>query len=162
MAKIVIVNEKDEPIGYRERGSRAQSEGICRISVLWLTNSKGEVLLAKRKMNKKYNPGKWGPAVGGTVEEGETYDSNIYKEASEEIGLSGFVFEKGEKIFVETPNKRFCQIYCLTIDREFDQFQIQEEEVDQVKWFGQDELKNEIEHNPDIFTELVPKLFFKE
>ena len=35
-------------------------------------------------------PEVWGPAVSGTNEEGETYDSNIIKEAQEEIGLTGY------------------------------------------------------------------------
>ncbi len=30
----------------------------------------------------------WGSAVAGTVEKGEDYESNIYKETEEEIGLA--------------------------------------------------------------------------
>lgn len=158
MAKIIIVNEKDEPIGLKERGTVDSKKDIVRVSALWVTNSKNQVLLAQRKMNKKHNPGKWGPAVGGTVEEGETYESNIYKEAEEEIGLTGYKFAEGPKIVVDNPNRKFSQIYFLTLDREINQFKIQKEEVEQIKWFDKDELLRKLKENPNNYTPGVHRL----
>ena len=77
---IPIVNEQDEIIEYKDRNDRSPEE-ITRITSLWLGNEKGEVLLAQRAFNKKTSPGLWGPAAAGSVEKGETYDSNIIKEA---------------------------------------------------------------------------------
>jgi isopentenyldiphosphate isomerase len=111
--------------------------------------------LAQRKFNKKYNPGKWGPAVGGTVEEGETYESNIYKEAREEIGLTDRTFNTGPKVFNTEPNRKFCQIYTLRADIPIENFRIQEEEVEAIKWVDKDELKKELENNPDDYTPTV-------
>jgi len=51
-SKIVIVNRKDEIMGYKERGTLNQPD-IYRVSVLWIQNSKGEILLAQRALNKK-------------------------------------------------------------------------------------------------------------
>ncbi len=48
---------------------------------MWLRNSLGQSLLAKRSASKELDPSKWGPAVAGTIEAGQTYESNIYKEA---------------------------------------------------------------------------------
>lgn len=158
MAKIIIVDEKDNPISLKERGTVDSENDICRISALWITNSQNQVLLAQRKLTKKYNPGKWGPAVGGTNEEGETYESNIYKEAEEEIGLTGQKFIEGPKIFISTPNKKFSQIFFLTLDWQLDQFKIQEEEVEQIKWFDRDELLLELKTNPNNFTPSVHNL----
>ncbi|MDO8661039.1 MAG: NUDIX domain-containing protein, partial [Candidatus Woesearchaeota archaeon] len=84
--KIVIVNDNDEIIGYKDRDSIENNE-LYRVSALQITNSNGEILLARRHRNKKHDPLKWGPAVAGTVEEGETYLENIIKEAEEELGL---------------------------------------------------------------------------
>lgn len=86
----VIVNENDEIIGHKLREEVDPKNDIYRVSALWVTNSAGDVLIAQRKLTKKHAPGKWEPAVAGTVEKGETDESNIYKEAQEEIGLSGF------------------------------------------------------------------------
>src|SRR3989338_10763955 len=95
--RIPIVNEQDEIIGYKDRKDRNKVD-IARITGLWLWNEKGEALLAQRSFNKKMHPGMWGPAVAGTVEEGETYESNIIKESEEEIGLLGFRPILGTKI----------------------------------------------------------------
>src|SRR3989338_4245132 len=84
--RVPIVNEKDEIIEYKDWKDRGLKE-IVRVSGLWIVDGNGNILLAQRYKNKTHDPGKWGPAVAGTVEEGETYESNIVKEAEEENGL---------------------------------------------------------------------------
>jgi isopentenyldiphosphate isomerase len=157
MTNIIIVDENDKQIRVKERGT-IELDDTIRTSALWITNSKGQILLAQRKKNKKYNPGMWGPAVGGTNDEGETYESNIYKEADEEIGLSGEKFTIGPKFYIEKPNKRFCQIFFLVLDWNIDRFTIQEEEVEQIKWFDREDLLKSIKETPEDFTTPVGKL----
>jgi len=156
--KIQIVNKHDEPIGVKERGEINYTTDIYRITALWLTNSKGQALLAKRSANKDKDPGKWGPAVAGTVDEGETYDVNIYKEAEEEIGLTGASFTKGPKMFVDSPRSYFCQWYFVTVDRDSDSFVIQQEEVDELTWVDVDTLKQQIISNPDKYVPAMPQI----
>ena len=81
---ITIVNLDDEIIGYKPR-SEITSQDVYRVSALWIENSKGEILLAQRGFMKRNNPGKWGPAVAGTIDKGESYEENMYKEAEEEL-----------------------------------------------------------------------------
>lgn len=161
MAKIIIVDENDNPIGLKERGAKHPTDYIVRTSALWILNSKDQLLLAQRKLNKKHNPGKWGPAVAGTNEEGESYESNIVKEAEEEIGLTGQNFTKGPKILLDKPNKIYCQVFFLKLDRQLEQFKIQEEEVEQIKWFDKEELALELKTNPDAYTQGVHAVFKK-
>lgn len=92
-SKIIIVDENDTIIGHKNRDSMEDGD-MYRVSALWIQNSKGDILLAQRSFDKRNDPGKWGPAVAGTVEEGETYESNIIKEAEEEIGLKNSHFDK--------------------------------------------------------------------
>jgi NADH pyrophosphatase NudC (nudix superfamily) len=109
------------------------------------------VLLAQRKFDKKHDPGRWGPAVAGTVDQGESYESNIYKEAEEEIGLKGVKFDLGPKQLIsDGPHKFFCQWFLAKVDAE--DFVIQESEVEQVAWFTVDRLKEELKNNSDKFT----------
>jgi len=72
--------------------------------------------LAQRSFNKTHNPGQWGPAVAGTNDEGETYESNIIKEAEEEIVLRDIKFKKAGKLRrrgrLEGCNF-FCQWFCF-------------------------------------------------
>jgi isopentenyldiphosphate isomerase len=116
MIKIIIVNEKDEIIGFKER-SKVKTDDIYRVSALWAENAKGDILMAQRAFSKMNSPGKWGPAVAGTVEEGETYDSNITKEAEEEIGLVNSKFGKGEKVRVFGEHNYFRNGIMLSLKK---------------------------------------------
>jgi isopentenyldiphosphate isomerase len=50
-------------------------------------NSRGELLLQKRSMNKTVAPGKWDTSVGGHVNAGETLEEALHREMEEELGL---------------------------------------------------------------------------
>ena len=67
-----IVDLNDEIIGHKPRNEIDFKKDYYRIGCLWLTNSKGEVLIAQRLLAKDKDPGKWGPAAAGTLEMGET------------------------------------------------------------------------------------------
>lgn len=148
--RITIVNDQDEIIGYKERGTLVKAD-IYRVAALWVTNSSGDILLAQRQLGKRHDPGKWGPAVAGTVDEGETYESNILKEADEEIGLKNINPMLGPKRRVSDEYNYFCQWYKLTIDKSAEDFTIQEEEVEQVRWFSKAELQKELREYPERF-----------
>ena len=145
--KIAIVNNKDEVIGFKERGYLDNSRDIYRVSALWITNTRGEVLLAKRAFTKKQNPGKWGPAVAGTVEEGESYESNILKESGEEIGLKNIKPKKAIKEFVNGKHKHFTQWFFLKSDIKLNDLNVNTEEVAEVKWFEMEEVFKLIKNN---------------
>jgi len=156
--EIIIVDKEDNVIGFKHRDSLDSSD-IYRASALWLTNSKGEILLAKRSYNKKKHPGMWGPAVAGTLEKDETYDSNIIKEAEEELGLTNLKLEKGPKGFSNVDFVHFTQWYKAVIDKEAKDFKIQKEEVEEVKWFSEQELEEQLKINPEKFLPNTPKYF---
>ncbi|MDD5625749.1 MAG: NUDIX domain-containing protein [Patescibacteria group bacterium] len=162
-SKVIIVDEKDNVIGYKDRDIVKQGD-IYRVSALWITNSKGEILLAKRALSKLHNPGKWGPAVAGTVEKGETYDSNIIKEANEEIGLKNIDLKKGPKVRMSGKYNRFIQWYLLTIDKPLNKFVIDRNEVEEIKWFSRENLLKEIQNNPTKFLKTMKQycMLFKK
>lgn len=155
-AKIVIVNENDEIIGSKERGTLNQLD-IYRVSALWIQNSNGEILLAQRSFNKKNNPGKWGPAVAGTIDEGESYESNIIKEAEEEIGLKNQKFQKSFHHFNDGEHKHFTQWFFALVDKDIEQFTIQEDEVEKIKWFSKEELLQSLNNSPENFLRVIPE-----
>lgn len=149
--KIQIVNSQDELICTKERYDIDTSVDIYRVSALWLTNSSGQVLLAKRAKTKDKDPGKWGPSVAGTIEENETYESNIYKEAEEEIGLTEIKFTKIKKVYTNHPRKLFTQWYIGTVDREITDFTRQIEEVDELAWVDIEQAKQDMKDYPEKY-----------
>ncbi len=156
-AKVIIVDENDVEIGLAER-DQWEIGAIHRVSALWLTNSKGEVLLAKRALVKRHQPGKWGPAAAGTIEEGETYDSNIVKEAEEEIGvtLSLEQLRKGPKILKgPDDNRRFIQWYIGTAEVALEDLKLQDDEVSEARWVPLPELLSWMKERPDDFVKTI-------
>ncbi len=155
---IQIVDDKDQLIGHKNREDVNHDSEIYRVAALWLTNSKGEVLIAQRKLTKDKDPGVWGPAVSGTVEEGETYETNIYKEAEEEIGLTGVGFNSGPKMRVNEPRNYFCQWFTAVVNRLAEDFRVQEEEVEQIKWMSERELIEDVKAHPDKYIPVMPQI----
>lgn len=155
--KIPIVDENDNVIGFKERDDRNPKD-IFRITSIWITDENDNILLQQRKLNKKINPGKWGPAVAGTVEEGETYESNAYKEMGEEIGVCGVELVKLEKVFREPKSgRKFVQLYSCKIPHSYN-LKAQEDEVEQLKWFSKNELIDLYNKKPQDFVDFMSYL----
>ncbi len=150
---IIIVDENDEVIGFKKRKLVNHPHEIYRVSALWITNSKNEVLLAQRSLAEDSDPGAWMMASAGTVEEGETYESNIYKEAEEEIGLTGVIFELGPKIRMHGNRSYFVQWFTVNLDISIDSLALNKSEVTAVKWIPLNELVRDVNENPQNYTE---------
>jgi isopentenyl-diphosphate Delta-isomerase len=148
---VQVVDEQDNLVGHKKRDEVAYDTDIYRSSALWIVNSKGEVLLAQRKLTKDRDPGMWGPSVAGTVEEGETYESNAYKEAEEEVGLTGYAFTQLDKIKIDDARHQFMQWYVVEVNEPAEFFTPQPEEVEQVAWINIDELQNDVQQNPQKY-----------
>jgi|TARA_Y100000034_G_scaffold35512_2_gene43539 isopentenyldiphosphate isomerase len=155
--KIQIVNTNDEIIGLKDCGNLDYKKDIYRASALWITNSKGKILLARRSYSKKQNPGKWGPAVAGIIEDGETYGSNITKEAEEELGLKKIKPKKSIKRLEKGEYKHFTQWFILKSDLKLEDLKVNKEEVAEVKWFTKKEVLKLIETNSDEVLKGIKK-----
>jgi isopentenyldiphosphate isomerase len=153
---INIVNDKNELLGTKPRNELNNETDRYQYSALWITNNKGETLLAQRKLTKDKDPGLWGPAVAGTVDAGETFEINIYKEAEEEIGLTNTEFIKGPLIRMDSPRRNFGQWYSAEVNREANTFTLQEREVEQLAWVSIVKLIADIEAHPEKYVPALP------
>lgn len=154
MAKITIVDEKDSELCAKERKYIKRND-IYRVSALWITDGSENILIAQRSLNKVHAPGQWGPAVEGTVDEGETYEFNILKEAEEETGLKlmNTDLKLGPKFFIKKPFKtRFHQFFMTTIDSKSQKFRIRKSEVRDIRWISAKDLKKDIKENHDKYV----------
>ncbi|MCH2188930.1 NUDIX domain-containing protein [Candidatus Gracilibacteria bacterium] len=149
MSKIIIVVDKNDNIlGYKSP-KEMQASDIYRVSASLIKNSKGEFLLAQRVFTKKHNPGEWSFSVAGTIEKGEDYEGNIIKETQEEIGIENIEYTKLHKKNITGEYNFFCQFYTTILDLDIEEFTIQEEEVEALRWFSREEiLIGEYEGNP--------------
>lgn len=161
MRKINIVDKENNLIGTKPKDQIDYLNDIYQSSALWITNSKEEALLAQRKLTKPKDPGLWGPAVEGTVDEGETHESNIYKEAKEEVGLEGFNFDTGPLQYQNEPRRQFIQWYLVKLDFPIDYFVPQESEVEKLEWIDKEKLILDLKNNPDKYVPSLTKIIDK-
>ena len=109
----------------------------------WIYNSKGEILVQKRSKLKKFYPGYYDMSVAGHVDAGERIVDGLIREVKEEIGVDvteeecHFEFE-----YIEDKVHEIGQLYTIKIDKEENEFDIQKEEVDFVKWVTFEDFKN--------------------
>ncbi|MBQ9657744.1 MAG: NUDIX domain-containing protein [Clostridia bacterium] len=109
----------------------------------WAYNSKGEILVQKRSMQKKKFPGLWDMACAGHVEAGESAKMGAIREAKEELGIDvsenemQFMFE-----YIEDDAWEIGQVFFFKLDKEAKEMTLQEEEVEEVKWVSFEEFKN--------------------
>lgn len=147
----VIVDENDAVIGAKLKSELSHGHDIYRVSAAWVVNATGQFLLARRSPADSNEAGKWGPSVAGTVEQGESYDDNIRKELSEEIGLQDIEPQTGPKIFIDGQRRYFAQWYYVPCDKAVEDFKLQSEEVAAVRWIGLSELKEELADHPNDY-----------
>ncbi len=154
MKRTIIVDENDNEIGIKS-DKEVTFDDIYRVSSLWVLNQKKQVLLVKRALAKTHDPGKWAPAVAGTVEEGETYESNIVKEIKEEIGLDVKIEDliKGPKILSKYKWTHFGQMFLYILPAGKEKSLVYDErEICDHRWFEFDEIEAMLKTDPTVFV----------
>jgi isopentenyl-diphosphate delta-isomerase len=113
------------------------------------------MLLQRRSAVKEAFPNRWTASASGHVDEGETWEKAAYREMMEEIGIRTQLKLIGDsKISIDSGNdkiRQFIRIYEGLVDSET-QFELDENEVSEIKWYDTAELKLEINQDPDDFT----------
>ena len=105
-----------------------------------IINSKNEILLQKRSRFKRANPSKWG-ICGGKVDLNETTLDAGVRETLEEIGIR---LNKEDLNFLSmnTNEKTHFTVYYVRQDVDIEKCKLQEEELEEVKYFKIEELQN--------------------
>lgn len=164
--RLVLVDENDQPIGVGDRKEAWANGYYTRNIRVMLKDENGRVLSQKRSMKKDLFPGMWTFAAGGHVDEGETWEMAAARETEEEIGVSpelkfmgGFTFKRDEG---NKKVRQIIRIYEGAIDGSA-QFDLGEDEVDEVAWYELNELKSMMQEIPDKFTpsfkEVITKFY---
>lgn len=112
-----------------------------------VVNSKGEIYLQKRPMNK-IQPGKWDTAVGGHVSAGESIETALKREAVEELSLTDFTAKLTLNYIWESDIEREFVFSFIT---RYDGFiAINPEELAGGKFWSCQEIKNNL--GKGVFT----------
>lgn len=157
-----VLNEKGQYINRIETREKCHKEGLWhKAVVVFIINSKGQVLLQKRSANKKLWPNMWDITAGGHVLAGEFGFQAIIRECKEEIGIelnpkditflgAGISTNKKGDII----NNHFNEYYVANKEIDETKLELQEEEVSEVKWIDKNEI---VERIKDGYNEITDK-----
>lgn len=148
-----IVDENDIVIGRAPRDQIHAEGHRHRSSHVMLFNSRDEVFVQLRSMNKDNSPGLWDTSAAGHVDSGEDYLGCAVRELYEELGVQ-LAPESLHEISRLQPDKRtgfeFIQLYTAVSDQTL---VLQTEEVSDGRWVSPSELQNWIERESGNFTD---------
>jgi isopentenyl-diphosphate delta-isomerase type 1 len=145
-----VVDEDGNTIGEAPRSVCHDGKSMLLHPVvhIHLFNSKGELFLQKRSSKKDIQPGKWDTSVGGHISPGESVESALKREASEELGLEDlqtcFI---GKYIWKSAREKELVYSYSAVSDK---QPVINPDEIEEGKYWSLEEIKSCLGKN--LFT----------
>lgn len=120
----------------------------------WIINKEGKILLQQRSFNKEKNPGRWA-RTGGHVDAGENPIDAVKRETKEEVGLipDDYIIIEGE-IFKsnDSSDPYFTYNYVFITDKKEEEFILQKEEVERVKYYTIEELEELKKENNNNYT----------
>ena len=160
---VVLVNSGDEILGTMEKMQAHKSGLLHRAFSVFLFNDKGEMLLQKRAAGKYHSPNQWTNAVCSHPRIGETYHEGAKRRLKEELGIEADFDEKFHFIYKADVGQNLWEheldhVFTGTFNGEF---QLNLEEVSEVRYVSMKDLEKEMAEYPEHFTAWF-KIILKE
>lgn len=153
--KVVLVNEKDEILGLMEKMQAHENGILHRAFSVFLYNSKGEMLLQKRAAEKYHSPNQWTNACCSHPRIEETYEQAAKRRIKEELGIDCELEEKFWFIYKADVGQNLWEheLDHVFVGNYEGEFNLNKEEVAEVRYISLENLNIELENNPENFTE---------
>ena len=160
---VILVNEFDEQIGLMPKMEAHEKALLHRAFSVFVFNSKNELMLQQRALDKYHSPGLWTNTCCSHQREGETNILAGKRRLQEEMG---FVVDLQESIsfIYKAPfdngltEHEFDHILIGKYDKKPN---INPDEVADWKWMPIEDVKNDMVLHPEIYTEWFKIIFEK-
>lgn len=161
--QVILVNEKDEPIGLMPKLQAHEKAMLHRAFSVFILNDKNEIMLQQRAASKYHSPLLWTNTCCSHQRNGETNILAGKRRLQEEMGFS-----------VEL-KELFSFIYKAPFDNgltehEYDHVmvgyfneepKINKEEVEDWKWMSMEAIKHDMKDHPENYTAWFKIIFEK-
>lgn len=158
-----MVNEKDEQIGTMEKMAAHHGAHLHRAISVFITDSNGRWLLQQRTMEKYHSKGKWSNTSCSHPAPGESTSEAAHRRLRQEMGLEAqltdlFLFRYRAELENNLTEHEIDHVFVGITDV---LPHPNPEEVMNYRYLGFEELKAEINSNPDDFSAWF-KLIYEE
>ena len=153
--ELIIVDENDNVIGYRDKESCHNGRGILhRAFSIFIFNSRNELLLQRRSRYKRLWPLFWSNSCCGHPREGEKYIVAAKRRLKEELGIEAkleclFRFQYQAMYENIGTENELCSVYVGKSD---ELPNINKEEIREWKYISIEKLSKELKEQSDHYT----------
>lgn len=153
--QVVLISENDEVLGLMEKMQAHENGILHRAFSVFLFNDKGEMLLQKRAAEKYHSPNQWTNACCSHPRSGETYLEAANRRLKEELGIETELTPKFHFIYKADVGGNLWEheLDHVFIGNYQQDFNLNKEEVAEVRYISMEDLDREIKENPENFTE---------
>ncbi|MDR1876249.1 MAG: isopentenyl-diphosphate Delta-isomerase [Flavobacteriaceae bacterium] len=160
---VILVNENDEVTGEMEK-QEAHVKGLLhRAFSIFIFNNKKELLIQQRAKAKYHSPLQWTNTCCSHPKKGETCLEAAHRRLQEELGFDCILSEKFHFIYKAKvggglTEHEFDRVFVGHYDNDVE---LNPLEVESIRWITLSDLKKEIAHHPENFTEWFKIIFDK-
>lgn len=163
MELLVLVDENDQEIGSMEKMEVHQKGLLHRAFSILIFNSKNEILLQQRALDKYHSGGLWTNTCCSHPRINETTLEAANRRLQEEMGFTTELQEEFSFIYRAELDGNMIEheldhVFFGTYDGEFD---FNKEEVNDFKWISLPDLMADVEKSPSLYTEWFKILLFE-
>ena len=166
MEYLDLVDEKGNPTGEVVGRDRAHRDGLLhRTAHVWIVrtlNGRTQILLQKRSMKKESFPGMFDTSSAGHIPAGSEALASALREMKEELGIeaaetqlqyAGTFRIRYEKEFHGKlfRDNEITRVYVYQDPVAIGSLSLQQDEVDEVRWFDLDDVAEEIRYSRERF-----------
>jgi isopentenyl-diphosphate delta-isomerase len=152
---LILVNENDEEIGFKDKASCHMGDGILhRAFSVFIFNQKGQLLIQKRSKSKKLWPNFWSNSCCSHPRKGEIIESAAQRRLEEELGIQSklkfiFKFQYHAAFNKIGSENEVCSVYIGNSDGPVT---TNENEISEWQYISLSDLGKEIENRPEKYT----------
>ncbi len=152
--QVILVNEKDEPIGLMNKLEAHEKAVLHRAFSVFVLNDKNEVMLQQRAHHKYHSPLLWTNTCCSHQRAGETNIEAGKRRLFEEMGIKTELKELFHFIYKAPFDNGLTEheLDHVMIGNSNEEPNINGDEVETWKWMKIEDIKEDMIQNPKIYT----------
>lgn len=161
--QVILVNENDEKIGLMPKQEAHEKGVLHRAFSIFIFNDNNELMLQQRALHKYHSPGLWTNTCCSHQRDGETSLEAGKRRLFEEMGFSTDLKETTSFIYKAPFDNGLTEheLDHILVGNFEKTPEINTEEVASWKWMHLEDVKKDIQNNPEIYTAWFKIIFDK-